>query len=167
MKNKLMMDRLRLEAIPILSRICEEGNPSEFMKWGGNLCAQSAFFVAIFLRDEMDIPIRDIYVCESTYKGFNNSARQEWQTWTHAWVYAVINNQGYTLDQNGILGLSINKADSHELSFDKNPYLMKVRELDREDFHNWELMTGAIEFYTDATFNELYKKIIKEMNYER
>lgn len=145
--------------IPSLHNILEKANPTEYARWGGNACRQTAVLGTQLLRQML--PQYEWVAWDGYFSDIVNGQRVKYN---HAWIYGVNKEEGKGL----LVDLSRNHHERLFLEVRANKYPknhpsykhMKLISKDRLDVS--ELMQEK-EFYTGLGGYTLLQKIVTDM----
>lgn len=150
------------EFIPKLHALLEEGNPSEYKKWGGNACRQTAILGVKFL--EKLLPT---YKWEAWDGNFDDIVKGTPVRYNHAWIFGIEKSTGKKL----LVDLSrnfherlYNLVEANEYPKD-NPSYKDMVEIERTKLDIKESMND-LEYYTSLRSTRLLQILKEKTNME-
>lgn len=140
---------------PTLTSLFQEKNPSEFKKWGGNCCRQTAVFGSYFLNKKL----KD-YKWEVWEGNFNHKFQDRTANYEHAWILGIHKKSGKKL----FVDLSrLNYSQIfNEVKVNEYPKTEEFKDIipTRKYELDWKKMIREErEYYTTLTGEEFIKEL--------
>lgn len=141
--------------VPALHKMIKSKNPTEYEKWQGNLCRQTAIFGALILstiNNDVDWQVWD-GIFEDIYCGKR-------VTYNHAWIFGKDKNTG----QRYLVDLSRNHKERLFIEVNSNRYprdheeYKDMREVSRNKL-DWESMLSEKEYFTNLDGKEFMNEL--------
>jgi hypothetical protein len=158
-KEEQVKDYMINKFVPTLHSIFKEKNPSEYKKWGGNACRQTAIYSAHALTELLP---------EYNWKVYDGIFKDKFQgrdvKYNHAWDYGVNkeNNKKLFVDLGRIHTEPI-FMDTNKNRYPSNEEYKDLRLLNQEMLDWKYLLDNEIEYYTTYSKDEMLSEISKRL----